>query len=60
MALDYVLAHPEVLFLATEEEKVNYFTRKLGIDLACLPTRIYYSKTPASIWLGGMVFPTRF
>jgi hypothetical protein len=45
MALDYVLARPGVSFLATEEEKVDYFTRKLGIDAACLPTRIYYAKT---------------
>jgi hypothetical protein len=45
MALDYVLAHPEESFLATEEEKVEYFTRKLGIDAACLPTKIYHAKT---------------
>jgi len=45
MALDYVLAHPEVSFLATEEEKVDYFSRNLGIDLACLPTKIYYAKS---------------
>lgn len=45
MALDYVLAHPEQSFLATEEEKVEYFTRRLAIDETCLPTRIYYAKT---------------
>jgi hypothetical protein len=45
MALDYVLAHPEESFLATEEEKVEYFTRRLGIDAACLPAKIYHAKT---------------
>jgi len=45
MALDYVLAHKEGPFLATQEEKVDYFTHNLGIDLACLPTKIYYAKT---------------
>ncbi len=45
MALDYVLAHPEISFLATEQEKVEYFTCKLGIDTASLPTKVYHSKT---------------
>jgi hypothetical protein len=45
MALDYVLAHPKVSYLATEEEKVDHFSRNLGIDPAALPTKIYYAKT---------------
>jgi hypothetical protein len=48
MALDSVLAHPGVSFLATEEEKVDYFTRNPGIDAACLPTKIYHAKTNKS------------
>lgn len=45
MALDFVLAHPADRFLATEEEKVDYFTRERGVDPNVLPCRRYLSHT---------------
>lgn len=45
MALDYVLAHSEVPYLATEEEKVDFFCGRLGIGKSRLPTKTYRSKT---------------
>ena len=39
MGLDFVLGHSENHYLATEREKVRYFTETLGIDLAALPTK---------------------
>jgi hypothetical protein len=41
MVLDYVLAHPEVEWLATEEDKVEFFTRQFGVLALDLPQRIY-------------------
>ena len=41
MVLDYVLAHPDVEWLATEEDKVAVFTSRFGIPLVDLPQRIY-------------------
>lgn len=41
MVLDYVLAHPEVEWLATEEDKVAFFTGRFGICPLDLPQRIY-------------------
>ena len=41
MALDFVLAHPDHQFLATEQEKVSYFTRCLAVDTEVLPTKFY-------------------
>jgi hypothetical protein len=43
MALDYVLAHGSHKYLATEHDKVDYFTRTLGIDASKLPGKIYRS-----------------
>src|SRR3984893_1598152 len=44
MGFDYVLAHREHHYLATETEKLNYSSGTLGIDLSYLPVRIYRSK----------------
>jgi hypothetical protein len=43
MALDFVLAHPDMRFLATEQEKLLYFTSSLGIPRCRLPARTYGS-----------------
>ena len=40
LSLDFVLDHPELPWLATEQEKVACF-RQLGIDAELLPKRIY-------------------
>jgi hypothetical protein len=44
MGFDYVLAHREHQYLATETEKLEYFSGTLGIDRIYLPVRIYRSK----------------
>src|SRR5262249_50926730 len=44
MGLDYVLAHPDKRYLATEREKVEYFTITLGIAIAALPTKRFTSE----------------
>lgn len=44
MGFDFVLAHPQVQYLATEQEKVDYFTQTLKLDLAALPSKHYPSK----------------
>lgn len=41
MGLDFVLAHRDAQYLATEQEKFDYFTRTLGLDPACLPAKLY-------------------
>src|SRR5882762_4504837 len=46
MGLDFVLTHLANTFLATEGEKVNHFTRVLGIAESKLPARIYRSARP--------------
>lgn len=43
MGLDFVLAHRAHPFLATEQEKVDYFARTLGIEPRKLPTKLYNS-----------------
>lgn len=43
MGLDFVLAHLQQEYLATEQEKVDYFVRTLGLDKAVLPTKRYAS-----------------
>ena len=43
MGLDYVLAHPDNRYLATEQEKVGYFTGALQIPHSVLPTKLYHS-----------------
>jgi hypothetical protein len=44
MGLDYVLAHRQHHYLATENEKLNYFCGTLGLKLDCLPAPIYRSQ----------------
>lgn len=45
MGLDYVLDRPEREYLATEQEKVDYFTQELGVPLTELPTKEFRSPT---------------
>jgi hypothetical protein len=48
MAFDCVLANQEHRYLATEAEKVGYFTGELGIKIDNLPTNIYSSRKTES------------
>ena len=43
LSLDFVLDHPDLPWLATEQEKIACFTQ-LGIDSKLLPKRIYYGR----------------
>ncbi|MDQ6708104.1 MAG: hypothetical protein M3Z85_19275 [Acidobacteriota bacterium] len=47
MSLDYVLRNYDQHFLPTEDDKVSYFTDKLGIPYSALPDRVYTAKTKA-------------
>jgi len=42
MGLDFVLAHRNYTYLATEHEKLDHFTRILQIDPSRLPTKLYH------------------
>jgi hypothetical protein len=44
MILDYVLASPGQTWLATEEERVDYFCCRLAIEPGVLPRKIYRSQ----------------
>jgi hypothetical protein len=44
MGFVYVLAHREHQYLATETEKLDYFSGNQGIDRSYLPGRVYRSK----------------
>jgi hypothetical protein len=46
MVLDHVLAHPNVEWLATEDDKVGLFADHLGIDRSDLPQRTFGSAEP--------------
>jgi hypothetical protein len=49
MGLDFALAHRNYRYLATEREKVDYFSGTLGISLSTLPYKCYLSlKTPST------------
>ena len=48
LSLDFVLDHPDLPWLATEQEKVACFER-LGIDPELLPKRIYYGRANGRI-----------
>jgi hypothetical protein len=48
MVLDYVLAHPEVEWLATEEDKVDLFAARYGVPLADLPQRVFPASKPGA------------
>jgi hypothetical protein len=41
MALDFVLANRDNRYLATEQEKLNYFQNDLGITTGALPGKLY-------------------
>ena len=43
MSLDFVLDYPAHTYLMTEQDKVSYFTRTLGIDTAELPVKSFRS-----------------
>lgn len=43
MGLDFVLAHPMERYLSTEEEKVSFFTRSLGLAPSELPVKLFRS-----------------
>jgi len=45
MGLDYVLAHPEHRYLATEREKIDYFVGQLNVDVTHLPAKQFVSAT---------------
>ena len=47
MGLDFVLAHARNVFLATEQEKVHYFTGVLNVGSGQLPAKIYNSAKAA-------------
>ncbi len=44
MAFDFILEHPELNFLATEEDRVSFFSDQ-GITLESLPVKTYQSPT---------------
>lgn len=46
MALDFVLAHRDSVFLATEAEKLDHFCGKLGIPQDRLPKKTYGARAP--------------
>jgi hypothetical protein len=43
MGLDFVLAHRDRDYLATEQEKLDYFTGVLNIPVSVLPAKVYRS-----------------
>jgi hypothetical protein len=44
ITLDFVLAHPDWEFLATEREKTSFFCDKFGISVEHLPSKRYRAK----------------
>ena len=49
LSLDFVLAHRDYRYLATEREKLDYFSGTLEIALSALPYKRYISlKTPST------------
>ena len=49
MGFDFVLAHPQREFLATEQDKLACFNRTLGIAVSSLPTKEYRSPKTGSV-----------
>jgi hypothetical protein len=47
MGLDFVLAHSDRQYLATEQEKVDYFTGTLKLEALLLPVKRYTGRGPA-------------
>jgi hypothetical protein len=52
MLLDYVLAHPYLDWVATEQDKVALFTRRFGLAPADLPCRSYHARVDTRRPLG--------
>jgi hypothetical protein len=46
MVLDYVLAHRDVDWFATEQDKVSLFTEEFGVSVADLPQKFYVAEQP--------------
>jgi hypothetical protein len=55
LILDFVLAHLDERYLETEAEKVSYFQDSLGLELSCLPGRIYKGLRSNSVTNGHFV-----
>ena len=55
LILDFVLAHLDERYLETEAEKVAYFQDSLGLELSCLPGRIYKGLRSNSVTKGYFV-----
>ena len=49
MGLDFVLAHRQVRYLVTEQEKLHHFTTTLGLDPSLLPGKGYRAHGSAVI-----------
>jgi hypothetical protein len=43
MGFDYILDHPDRQYLATEQEKISFFTHTLDVDLTDLPVKPFRS-----------------
>jgi hypothetical protein len=48
MVLDYVLAHSETQWLATEPDKVDLFAERCGVPRADLPQRVFPASKPGA------------
>ncbi len=48
MGFDFVLAHGDVRYLATEQEKLDYFTGTLNLKVDQLPAKLYRSRKSSS------------
>jgi hypothetical protein len=46
MLLDYVLAHADVEWVATEDDKVDLFAERFGLPRECLPQRTFTASEP--------------
>jgi hypothetical protein len=49
MGLDFVLAHRHVQYLATEREKLEYFTGTLGLGCSVLPGKCYRARRDSAV-----------
>jgi hypothetical protein len=49
MLLDVVLAHPDAIGFATEQDKVALFNERFGVPLADLPQRVYFATSTNSL-----------
>ena len=44
--LDFVLAHRDLTYFETEQDKVNFFCQELGVSEECLPATVYEGAAP--------------